>query len=124
MPMKQMYSQNVIAKLIQQGGGSKYSGSDIYKQLREMVESGVLENEGVGVTWQETNMGSYGKVYSFDSCEKTLEIWMQLYGHEEASASALLIEIRDAVDGNKQLRSFFPNWLYRKLLKFIADNSK
>lgn len=117
----QMYSQNIIAKMIQQHVGSAYSGGDIYNQLREMVDSGVLENEGVFIVSQETKQGSYGKAYSFDNCERVIEIWSQLYAKDDATADALLLEIKDATDKNKQFRNYFPNYLFRKLLKYLAD---
>lgn len=121
---KQMYSQNVIAKLIQQHVGSMYSGGDIYTQLREMVDSGVLENEGVFVTSQDTKMGTYKKVYHFDNCEKVVEVWSQLYAKDDATADAILLEIKEFADKNKQFRNYFPNYLYRKLLKYLADKNK
>ena len=121
---KKYYSQNVVSQAIQQlDEGRKFQTAEIYKHLREMVESGIIEQEGVEVSEQDTKQGEYGKVYAFTDCQKTVEIWKSLYGYGDVKSLDLLVEIRNIVDRNKMLRNYFPNWLYRKLLKHIADNS-
>lgn len=104
---------------------TRFSVGDIYGHLREMATSGVLEMEGVEVMTQETKQGKYGIAYHFDNCEKVVDIWESLHGDlEETTAVALLGDVQSALDNSKQLRMYFPNWLQRKIMKFLADRKK
>lgn len=101
-----------------------YANGDIYAQLREMITSGVLEGEGITVFEQPTNMGQHGKTYHFDDCNKVVEIWESLYSSSDVLADKLLVEIAEHANKNKQFRSYFPNFLYRKLEQYIASRNK
>lgn len=118
---KQIISLSSVVKLISEQHG--VSSGDVYAQLREAIESGVLEQEGIEVFEQPTAQGKHGKTHHFNDCAKVVAVWSDLYLASDVAADALLVEIRDAVDNNKQLRLYFPNFLYRKLLKHLSDKS-
>lgn len=118
---KSIISMNKVAQTIAEKY-TRFSVGDIYGHLREMVTSGVLELEGVNVFTQETKQGNYGITYHFDNCEKVVEIWETLQvDTTEATATSILQDVQSALDNSKQLRMYFPNWLARKIMKFLAD---
>lgn len=120
---KSIVSFSVVVKTIADKH-TTYANGDIYAQLREMITSGVLEGEGIAVFEQPTKMGQHGVTYHFDNCERVIEVWESLYATEDVVADKLLVEIAEHADKNKQFRSYFPNFLFRKLTQYIASRGK
>lgn len=104
MASKPLISLNKVAEKIQEK--HRVASLDTITQLREMIASGVVQEEGVSVFEEPTKQGKFGIKHYFSDCEKVIEVWESLYLKTDADQSRKLLErVCQMMDDSSYLRS-------------------
>lgn len=122
MSSKPIVSMNKVAEQIVEQHGSANDMAKVYRELRHLVENGIVQLEGVEVYRQEASRGNHKYTYHFSDCERTIEIWQNYYLKGEAYSRILIHKVVNFARTADGRATVFPKRLLTELERYLKDS--
>lgn len=119
MASKPIVSMNKVAEQI--SNRHNRSLADVYKNIRYLVDEGIVQEAGIEVFRQESARGNHKFTYHFSDFERTIEVWEQSFLKGEAYSRVLIHCVVNYAQSLNGKASTFPAKLLHQLTRYLKD---